>query len=484
MDFVTDLHLHSKYSRAVSKDMTLPVMVEYARKKGFDILSTGDWTHPLWLREIKVQLEETHEGLFQLKNKKQQEKPVYFLLSVEISSIYSQNGKGHRIHNLVLSPGFETCEKINAELIKRGCNLSSDGRPIIGLSSRDLLEMLLQIDERVVLIPAHIWTPWFSLYGANSGFDSLEDCFGDMSPYVYGIETGLSSDPEMNWQIKDLETRTILSFSDAHSPAKMGREATVFRLEAASYGNVREAIMSQSMKLDVGDWKMDKEVGNLRLEKKALTSNFQSPHLPSNIQHLNSNRVLYTIEFYPEEGKYHYNGHRNCNIIETPDETRKKGVMCPVCKRKLTVGVMQRVEDLANEHPRGVIQGNAQGLQWITDPKGIHPPFVKMVPLNEIIAEGFGMQVSAGKVKTMFDTLCTAFGSEIEVLLRASVDEIAKVSTAKIAEGIRKVRGGNIVIKPGFDGEYGIVKIWDEERKNDSFSAKASADKQLGIDFL
>ncbi|HSW96920.1 MAG TPA: endonuclease Q family protein [Candidatus Saccharimonadales bacterium] len=453
MDFVTDLHLHSRYSRAVSKDMTLPVMSEYARKKGFEILATGDWTHPLWLRELKAQLEETHEGLYQLKNKNPQDKPIYFLLSVEISSIYSQKGKGHRIHNLVLSPSFETSEKINYELLKRGCNLSSDGRPIIGLSSRDLLEMILNIDERAMLIPAHIWTPWFSLYGANSGFDSLEECFGDMSQYVYGIETGLSSDPEMNWQITDLKTRSILSFSDAHSPAKMGREATVFRLEAPSYGNVRKAIMSQS------------------LESSLLKDR--------------ENRVLYTIEFYPEEGKYHYNGHRNCNVIETPDETRAKGVICPVCKRKLTVGVMQRVEDLANKEIQGTIKENNKGLRWITDPTGNHPPFVKIVPLNEIIAESFGMRVGAGKVKTMFDNLCAVFGSEMEVLLRSSIESIANASNQKIAEGVQKVRAGNIVISPGFDGEYGIVKIW---RENESESSDNSTDTtavkdQLGIDF-
>jgi uncharacterized protein (TIGR00375 family) len=453
MDFVTDLHLHSKYSRAVSKDMTLPVMSEYARKKGFEILSTGDWTHPVWLREIKAQLEETNDGLFQLKDRNLQDKPIYFLLSVEISSIYSQNGKGHRIHNLVLSPNFETCEKVNKELIKRGCNLSSDGRPIIGISSRNLLELLLQIDERIILIPAHIWTPWFSLYGANSGFDSLQECFGDMSQYVYGIETGLSSDPEMNWQIKDLETRSILSFSDAHSPAKMGREATVFRLESASYENVRQAIMRPS-----------------------IVGNGLKPFLTDN-------RVLYTIEFYPEEGKYHYNGHRNCNVIETPEETRKKGTTCPVCTRKLTVGVMQRVEDLANEEVKGIIQENQQGVQWITDPKGKHPPFIKIVPLNEIIAESFGMQVGAGKVKTMFDKLCDAFGTEIEVLLKASIKDIAEASTAKIAEGIKKVRGGDIVIRPGFDGEYGIVKIWQDEDKTKGSTDANATKEQLGIDF-
>ncbi len=472
MDFVADLHLHSKYSRAVSKDMTLPVMAEYAGKKGLEILSTGDWTHPLWLREIKSQLIETAEGLFQFKSgyqnpkaetntnvqsiTNQSKKPIYFLLSVEISSIYSQNGKGHRIHNLVLSPSFETSEKVNHALLKRGCNLSSDGRPIIGIPSRDLLELLLSIDERIILIPAHIWTPWFSLYGANSGFDALEDCFGDMSPYVYGIETGLSSDPEMNWQIKDLETRSILSFSDAHSPAKMGREATVFRLKSPSYENVRKAIMNQHV-----------ASGNGRLVSK--------------------NRVLYTIEFYPEEGKYHYNGHRNCNVIETPTETRAKGVICPVCKRKLTVGVMQRVEDLADEEVHGTTHENDQGLKWIKDPKGIHPPFVKMVPLNEIIAESFGMQVGAGKVRIMFDALCAVFGTEIDVLLKAPIKAIAAASDAKIAEGIQKVRAGNIVIRPGFDGEYGIVKIWQQrvEQKNlqETKESGENSQKQLGIDF-
>lgn len=476
MDFVADLHLHSKYSRAVSKDMTFPIMAEFARKKGFDILSTGDWTHPLWLREIKSELIETHEGLFELKSQNSNikstsqngtsEKPMYFLLSVEISSIYSQNGKVHRIHNLVLSPSIETSEKINHELLKRGCNLSSDGRPIIGLSSRDLLELILTIDERAMLIPAHIWTPWFSLYGANSGFDSIDDCFGDLSNYVYGIETGLSSDPEMNWNIKELETRSILSFSDAHSPAKMGREATVFRLAQPTYENVRQAIMWQSKKQNVI------ASGSEAISQKIATST-ASP------RNDDVNKVLYTIEFYPEEGKYHYNGHRNCSVIETPDETRKKGTICPVCGRKLTVGVMQRVEDLTNDPKDGIIKTNEQGIRWITDPRGIHPPFVKIVPLNEIIAESFGMRVSAGKVKNMFDTLCKAFGNEMEVLLHVPIDTIAQASTPRIAEGVQKVRAGNIIINPGYDGEYGIVKIWQDEDPKESKEPKA----QLGIDF-
>ena len=466
MDVVTDLHLHSRYSRAVSKDMNLHTMASYARKKGFQLLSTCDWTHPLWLKEIKSQLEETGEGIFRIKNlpggrqgqevrSKDENKPVYFMLAVEISSIYSQGGKVRRIHNLILSPSFETSEKINAELLRRGCNLSSDGRPIIGISSRNLLELILEIDERAMLIPAHIWTPWFSLYGSFSGFDSIEECFGDMSPYVYGIETGLSSDPEMNWQIEELESRAILSFSDAHSPAKMGREATVFRLESMSYENVRKAIMHQTLKMDDGKLKVG----------------------------LSSNHVLYTIEFYPEEGKYHYNGHRNCKVIETPDETREKGTLCPVCKRKITVGVMQRVEVLANELVRGIGKENPQGVTWITDPKGIHPPFVRMVPLNEIIAESYGMQVGAGKVKKMFDTLCDAFSDEIEVLLKAPIASIAAAADDRIAEGIKKVRGGDIVIRPGFDGEYGIVKIWSEGDIVGNGFKPFQEERQLGIDF-
>jgi len=459
MDFVTDLHLHSKYSRAVSKDMVLPVLTDFAKRKGLQILSTGDWTHPLWLREIKAQLEESNSGLYKLKseyqNSKSEIKEIYFILSVEIASIYSQKGRVHRIHNLVLSPSFATAEKINAELLKRGCNLSSDGRPIVGISSRDLLELILEIDERSMLIPAHIWTPWFSLYGANSGFDSIKECFGDMSEYIYGIETGLSSDPEMNWQIKDLDSRSILSFSDAHSPAKMGREATVLRLEEPNYENIRKAIIAQS-----------KKQGN------------------GNVSMQDSNRVLYTIEFYPEEGKYHYTGHRNCNIIQTPEETKEKGDICPICKRKLTVGVMHRVQDLANESVAGVTQLNSHGLKWFKDPKGLHPPFVKIVPLNEIIAESLGVAVGTAKVQQAFNSLCDAVGSEIDVLLKTPVSKIVSIAGEKVAEGIEKVRNGTIVIRPGFDGEYGVVKIWNDEKKTQGSSfAKTSEETQLGIDF-
>ena len=336
MEYVADLHLHSKYSRAVSKDMVLPTMAFWARKKGINILSTGDWTHPLWFREIKQQLEEKGQGLFKLKEEDSKlEKEVLFLLSVEIASIYSQGGRVHRIHNLVFSPSFETSEKINRELVKRGANLTSDGRPMLGLSSIQLLEVVKSIDSNALLIPCHAWTPWFSLYGSNSGFDSIEEAFGEHASDIVAIETGLSSDPYMNWQIKELENRTILSFSDAHSPMKMGREATVF------------VPKDSDSKITYNDI-----VAAIKKEKDAKF------------------KIGYTIEFYPEEGKYHYNGHRNCQVVQTPKETKEKGTICPSCKRPLTVGVMHRVEELAGGSDwfgAETIKSNANGVKWILD---------------------------------------------------------------------------------------------------------------------
>lgn len=442
MEFVTDLHLHSKYSRAVSKEMNLQNMALWASKKGLDILSTSDWTHPLWMREIRQELVEAEEGLYKLKNIK--EAKTRFLLSVEVSSIYSQNGRVHRIHNLIFSPSIETSQKISNELIKRGCNLSSDGRPIIGLSSISLAELVFTIDEKAMIIPCHIWTPWFSLYGANSGFDSIKECFGDYSKYIYGVETGLSSDPYMNWQIKDLEDKTILSFSDAHSLPKMGREATVFKSlnGKISYKEITDAIKKKSKNTE----------------------------------------IFYTIEFYPEEGKYHYSGHRNCNFVQDTIQTKANGNICPICNRSLTPGVMHRVEELAKttNFSKEISKINSNGVKWIINSKTKQPPFIKLVPLNEIIAESLGSSVSSLKVISMFNELCREFGSEINVLLRASIEDIKSKAGERVAEGVEKVRKGNIVILPGFDGQYGIVKIWDDKKINDKNKESVS---QLGIDF-
>lgn len=432
MKYVADLHLHSRYSRAVSQDMNLETMAKWALKKGLNILSTGDWTHPIWLREIKSKLVEEN-GLFKLKTGNQN---VRFLLSTEISSIYSEGGKVRRIHSLIFVPSFDTAEKISRELIKRGANLNADGRPIIGLSARNLLDLTLSLDKNALFIPAHVWTPWFSLYGSNSGFDSIDECFGDLSKHIYGVETGLSSDPLMNWRIKELNKRAILSFSDAHSAPKMGREATVFDLKELSYDSLREAIVKNS-----------------------------------------ENRILSTIEFYPEEGKYHYDGHRNCGVSQTPTETKQNGIICPKCKRKLTIGVMNRVEQLANGDLKISIKPSEVGVGWVYDETKLHPPFVKLVPLNEIIAEALSSTTQSQKAKNAFDEMCDKFGSELEILLKTPKEELEKYN-AKIAEGVSKVRVGDISIMPGFDGEYGKVKIWSEENSPEVKKAKES---QLGL---
>lgn len=442
MEFVADLHLHSKYSRAVSRDMNLQNMALWGDKKGLDILSATDWTHPLWFRELRQELIEDTKGLFKLKNQK--DSKTRFLLSVEVSSIYTQNGKVHRIHNLIFSESFETCEKISAELVKRGCNLNSDGRPIIGLSSIALIELVLSIDENAMIIPCHAWTPWFSLYGSNSGFDSIDECFGEYADKIYAVETGLSSDPYMNWQIKELANRSILSSSDAHSMAKMGREATVFKStkDRLSFRDITDAIKQK------GD----------------------------------ETKISYTIEFYPEEGKYHFTGHRNCNFVQDPKQTKQDGNICPVCKRPLTVGVMHRVEELSQspQFSEEVSKINPNGVKWIIDPTKKHPPFVKLVPLNEIVAESLHSTVASQKVKDMFNDLCLRFGSELNVLLKTPIKDIEAQVGQRVAEGVEKVRKGNIVILPGFDGQYGIVKIWDDKKTSEKQEETVN---QLGIDF-
>jgi uncharacterized protein (TIGR00375 family) len=450
MEFVADLHLHSKYSRAVSKNMTLAVMAQMASRKGLDVLTAADWTHPLWFKEIQSQLEEAGEGLYKLKERREGlAREVLFLLSTEIASIYKQGDKLRRIHNLVFVPSLEVAGRVSKELLKRGCNLSADGRPIVGLTSKNLLELILTIDERCMLIPCHIWTPHFGMYGSASGFDSIEESFGSLGKYVYGIETGISSDPDMNWQVRELQDRSILSFSDAHSPAKMGREATVFRVKdknlKVSYDDFRRAIMRD-------------EGGGLE--------------------------IAYTVEFYPEEGKYHYSGHRNCKYVAGVEELRVNGEICPVCRRKVTEGVFFRAGQLADSELAGRVEvkGDDQGLQWFADRLGLQPPYVKLVPLLEIAAEALSYaSVASKRVQGVYAELCNRVGSEMDILLRASVEEIAKVGGERVAEGVARVRRGDIVIHPGYDGEYGKVRIWPEEGKKER-QAKVDEKGQLGLD--
>lgn len=449
---IADLQIHSKYSRAVSPQMMVPGIVKWAQKKGIGLIATGDWTHPLWLGELKANLEEDGNGLLKLSSKvlkyqsikgdddlhiaNSQQPTAKFLLSGEVSCIYSQGGKVRRIHTLIWAPDFATVDKINAELVKRGCNLMSDGRPIIGLTSIQLAEVVFAISDKCLVIPAHVWTPWFSLYGSMSGFDTINDAFGSYADSIYAIETGLSSDPAMNWRIKELDNRSILSFSDAHSGPKLGREATVFDLEEVSFKAISDAV------------------------KKPKDGN------------QTKNKVDYTIEFHPEEGKYHFTGHRACNVRQTPVETKKLGTICPTCGRPLTVGVMHRVEELAGRseeelklNKKEITGTKVTGVYSETYPN--RPPYTMLVPLQEILSESLGLPVGSVKVQTEYERLCDYFKGEFELLLNAGLNEISKAAGERTAEGIDKVRRSDIVVDPGYDGVFGVVKIWNngEEKK-------------------
>ena len=409
MRIIADFHIHSKYSRAVSRDMNLENLDIWARKKGIQVMGTGDFTHPDWFNEIKTKLEPAEPGLFRLKG----ESPpaggsqTRFILTVEISSIYSKGGKVRRIHNIIFSPSLETAEKINTTLGLIG-NIKSDGRPILGLDSKKLLRIILDIDPRCVLVPAHAWTPWFSIFGSMSGFDSIEECFEEMSSCIFAIETGLSSDPAMNWRLSKLDKIALISNSDSHSPQKIGREANVFDCEL-SYDGLIDAIKSRDLK-----------------------------------------KFLFTIEFFPEEGKYHYDGHRLCNVSMSPEETKKNNGICPVCRKPMTIGVLSRVEKLTDRLEGRGSEGKI--------------PFRNLVPLNEIIADIFGVGVSSLKVRKEYEQLIETVGSEFKVLMDADYGELKRNTSEEIAEGIISARERRVEVIPGYDGEYGKIKILKEKK--------------------
>ena len=396
--YVADLHIHSRFSRACSPQLNIPNLVEWAKLKGIDLLGTGDFLHPLWLTELKANLKEDGSGLMIY-----QDQSVKFVLSVEVSSIYSHKGRVRRVHNLVLLPSFEAADKFQKALLAKHATLASDGRPIVGISSKDLLAMALEVDPKALFIPAHIWTPWFGVFGSESGYDSLKDCFEDLENKVYAIETGLSSDPSMNWRVAELDDRSILSFSDAHSLPNLGREATVMDGEF-TYDGLYQAIKNQT--------------------------------------------ISGTIEFYPEEGKYHYTGHRNCEVKLNPDEEIKNGVICPKCGKGLTVGVMSRVEKLATRGAEEIISNR--------------PKYKMLVPLNQIIAEALNTAKTSQKVINEYKKLAENLGGEIKILTKVDLKDIEKLSGPKIAEGVDRMRQGKLVIDPGYDGVYGVVKLWPD----------------------
>ncbi|RJQ26941.1 DNA helicase UvrD [Candidatus Parcubacteria bacterium] len=455
-------------------------MYLWGRKKGINLLTVADFTHPIWVRQARAALEEKFEGIYKVRNEEVLKQQLgylkntsffgpYFILTTEISCIYTERGRVHKIHNLVFAPDFETVFKINQELEKRGFNLRADGRPILGISARNLLELLYGIDERIFVIPCHVWTPWFSLYGSSSGYDSINDCFGDYSGKITAVETGLSSDPSMNWRIKELENRQIVSFSDSHSLEKIGRENTVLEI-----------------KNQISNIKNDEK--KLEITYKDIIGAFRGDESPNL-------RIKYTVEFYPEEGKYHFSGHRACGVSYSPEDIKEKGVICPSCQRHLTVGVMNRVEKLAGSSAENfVLEKDEMGVSWVKDKEersfdklrtltSQRPPYVSLVPLLEILAEALGSGTGSQTVLTTYDNLVTNIGSEFEVLLRGSIDKIRTVAGDRAAEAIKRVRDRSISVVPGFDGEYGKVKIWLDEKEGVKKAEKKEEKVQLGLGF-
>lgn len=437
MLYFADLHIHSKYSRATSKDCNIVELARWASLKGTRILATGDFTHPEWNGELREFLQEAEHGLFRLKDEHLPDNPdlpggfgpedVRFVLNVEISSIYKKHGATRKVHNLVFMPDLESVDRFNARLEKIG-NIRSDGRPILGLDSRDLLEIALETSAESYLIPAHIWTPWFSLFGSKSGFDSVEECFGDLTQHVFALETGLSSDPAMNRRVSALDRFTLVSSSDTHSPAKLGRQANIFRGEPG-YEAIREAIR--------------KGGGGLRVESDA-EAGFRA--MTDQDQGAIGSEFLGTIEFFPEEGKYHLDGHRKCLTRLDPMETEALEGVCPVCGRPVTVGVMNRVNALADRPPGLTPPGAA--------------PFWRMLPLAEIVAQAMGVGPQSKKVDVAFRDLLSRLGPELVILWSLPLAEIARHAPEIIVEGIRRVRKGDVNIQAGYDGEYGTVRLF------------------------
>lgn len=406
MRYIADLHIHSKFSRACSKDLDLEGNTLWATKKGINILGTGDFTHPIWVEELREKLVEEKPGLYKLKGT---DGEVLFMITTELSCIYKQGDKVRRIHLCVFIPDLQTADKIIVALEKRGVNVRSDGRPIMGLHADELTKIVMDANPNSMVIPAHIWTPWFSVFGSNSGFDTFEECFGDQTKYIFAAETGLSSDPPMNWQLSSLDNITLISNSDAHSPRNLGREANVFEIDEndLSYNEIRRILKEKDKK-----------------------------------------KFLYTIEFYPEEGKYYGDGHRACNVSLTPEETKKYKDICPVCKKKLTIGVLNRVNQLA-DRKLGHKPNNAI-------------PYKNVVPLQEIISESFGVGKQSKKVQTEYEKIVEVGGNEFKVLLDIPYKELQAITEPEIALAIQNVREDKVKPIAGYDGVYGIVKVFNE----------------------
>lgn len=412
MKTILDLHIHSRHARACSPLLTLPNIEKTCREKGIGIVATGDFTYPAWFEAIKRELEEIGQsGLYRLKTAA--DNAVKFILSTELSLIYKDNNKVRRVHIMVTAPNLQAVQKLN-DYLDEHYNIRSDGRPILGMSCPELVKLCLSIDQKFLIYPAHIWTPWFAIFGSKSGFDTLEECFHEQTEHIYAYETGLSSDPTMNWRLSQLDHLTLLSSSDAHSLPNLAREANVFNLSSnPSYSEIYEIIKTRDTK-----------------------------------------RILYTIEFWPEEGMYHYDGHRACGISFTPQQSKKHKNLCPACGKPLVIGVLNRVEELADRE---------EGY------KPVHAvPFKQAVELDKIIGEAFNIKNrQSQKIQSLYHSLIISLGPELDILLEMPLQHIQEHAPSEVVEGIRRMREGELFITPGFDGQYGTVRIFSDQEKKD-----------------
>lgn len=398
MRIIADLHIHSRYSRSCSPALTLPNIATGCDRKGIGLVATGDFTHPAWFKDIRESLVEERAGIYKLRESPAKTR---FIINSEISCIYSQGGKTRRVHILLFVPSIATAEKIIVALENRGCNLRSDGRPIIGLSAKELARLAWDIDDKCLIVPAHIWTPWFAIFGSKSGFDSLEECFEELAPRITAVETGPSSDPPMNRSLTALDNITLISNSDSHSLGRIGREANVFELE----------------------------------EK------FDYAAISRILQGRDKQKFLYTVEMFPEEGRYYYDGHADCKFSCLPAKSRELEGLCPVCSRPLTLGTLNRVSQLADRKQEKSLAG-----------------FKYLVPLLDTLSASLEVGMSSKKVSQTYEKI-TQRHTEFEILLDLSEPEIAAISSAEIASSIMAMRHGEIDLQPGYDGVYGVVSI-------------------------
>lgn len=416
MDHIVDLHIHSHFSRATSKNSTIEGLYYWGKIKGITVQGTGDFTHPSWFAEMREKLVQDEGGLYKLKDEIADEidktlpasvrdNPIRFVLTVEISNIYSKGGKVRKLHNCIVVPDFETASHINSKLERIG-NLKADGRPILGMDSKELLKITLDSHIDSLFFPAHIWTPWFAMFGSKSGFDSIEEAFEELAQEIKAVETGLSSDPFMNWRLDELQSRTIISNSDAHSPQKLGREANIIRC-GLSYKEIIDAIKT------------------------------------------NDDRFVGTIEFFPQEGKYHADGHRVCGVKFTPEETKQHNGMCPACHNPLTVGVDSRVSEIAN-HPEGYKPKKVKTVEY-------------SIPLPEIISEMVNSSTSSKKVLAEYEKIYTRLGDEFSILRSLPTKTMREKGFPELAYVIDRLRKGDVHIDPGYDGVYGTIKLFNND---------------------